>query len=108
MAREFNPADLQTITAANLNGLLPVDIIQSLNRAGRPEGASQAAMLDAKRTLFVGTALSMVALRQRHAQHTINRLPMFAEYDGSYWARPTIGLKRTFSPRLIQVETVED
>ncbi|QBN85156.1 small capsid protein-like protein [Phocid alphaherpesvirus 1] len=99
----FNPSDLSTITAANLKGLLPVQIINILNQSDHPRNASQSEIVDAQRTLLIGTSLSMVTLRQRHANNTIARVPMFAEYDGSFWARPTIGLKRTFSPRLTQI-----
>ncbi|ALL26055.1 small capsid protein [Canid alphaherpesvirus 1] len=99
----FNPADLKTITAANLRGLLPAQIITIINQSNHPNNASPAEILDAQRNLLIGTSLSMVALRQRHANHTIARVPMFAEYDGLFWARPTIGLKRTFSPRLTQI-----
>nr|BCB65308.1 small capsid protein-like protein [Walrus alphaherpesvirus 1] len=99
----FNPSDLKTITAANLRGLLPFQIINILNQSNYPKNASQDEILEAQRTLLIGTSLSMVTLHQRHANNIIARVPMFAEYDGSFWARPTIGLKRTFSPRLTQI-----
>ncbi|RXF09806.1 hypothetical protein EG877_16040 [Enterococcus faecalis] len=90
------------MTAQTLEGALPVDILLRLNRAtGLHMDAAEAHAIveDARRTLFIGTSLALVNLRHAHDKHLVERQPMFATSDYSSWARPTVGLKRTFCPR---------
>ncbi|AEM63949.1 VP26 [Suid alphaherpesvirus 1] len=98
----FDPNNPRTITAQTLEGALPVDILLRLNRAtGLQMDAAEAHAIveDARRTLFIGTSLALVNLRRAHDKHLVERQPMFATSDYSSWARPTVGLKRTFCPR---------
>ncbi|QPI70135.1 small capsid protein [Equid herpesvirus 6] len=100
----FDPSDPATIRAANFVKIVPADVMAILN-AARPlaEPLDERAMDEALRQLFMGTARAMVFLRQGHLGALVGRTPMFAEDDAAAWARPTIGLKRTFSPRLTQL-----
>lgn len=98
----LRPEQSRTITAQTLEGALPVDILLRLNRAtGLQMDAAEAHAIveDARRTLFIGTSLALVNLRHAHDKHLVERQPMFATSDYSSWARPTVGLKRTFCPR---------
>ncbi|QBM10865.1 Capsid protein VP26 [Caprine alphaherpesvirus 1] len=107
---KIDPSAPATITPDTLNGLLPVQILHVLNSADQPlrDGTTCEQVEAAKRNLLVGTSLGMVALRKRHEKSVVDRLPMFAAYDYAHWARPTIGLKRTFLPRVVQLAPEDD
>ncbi|AIL02942.1 small capsid protein [Equid alphaherpesvirus 3] len=100
----FDPSDPTTIRATNFVNIVPADVMAVLN-AARPlvEPFDDKTIDEALRQLFMGTARAMVFLRQGHLGALVGRTPMFAEDDAAAWARPTIGLKRTFSPRFTQL-----
>ncbi|AAR86126.1 small capsid protein [Bovine alphaherpesvirus 5] len=101
----IDPSAPATITPDTLRDLLPVQILHVLNAASRPlqDGTTPEQVSAARRNLLVGTSLAMVDLRRRHEKAVVPRVPMFATYDHAHWARPTIGLKRTFLPRVVQL-----
>ncbi|AVT50674.1 small capsid protein [Cervid alphaherpesvirus 1] len=101
----IDPSAPATITPDTLRDLLPVQILHVLNAADRPlqDDATPEQVDAARRNLLVGTSLAMVDLRRRHERAVVARVPMFATRDHAHWARPTIGLKRTFLPRVVQL-----
>ncbi|AII81199.1 capsid protein [Equid alphaherpesvirus 1] len=101
----FNPADPPNIKAANFKDMLPVDVITILNQNIDEldyTKYTEDEISEGLKQLFMGTARTMVSLRQRHLKALVRRSDMFAQNDASTWARPNIGLKRTFPPRFMQ------
>ncbi|AAC59540.1 small capsid protein [Equid alphaherpesvirus 4] len=101
----FDPWDPTNIKAANFKDMLPVDVMTILNQNIDEldyTKYSDDEINEGLKQLFMGTAKTMVVLRQRHLKALVRRSAMFAHNDASTWARPNIGLKRTFPPRFMQ------
>ncbi|ASW27071.1 small capsid protein [Beluga whale alphaherpesvirus 1] len=98
----FNVADPRSFTPDSMDQRTPEEILRALNRGNAAPDwrrVPQAEALEARRALLIGISLGMVTLRHRHEKNTLPREEMFAVRDPAEWARVTIGLKRTFSPR---------
>ncbi|AID52739.1 small capsid protein [Falconid herpesvirus 1] len=97
----FDPVNLDTYRLDLLKEVPLIDLINALNDLPvHTEFAGQKTQADARGIILKAIALGFATMRHRHDTHTLMRTPMFAMEDGASWARPTIGLKRTFPPGL--------
>ncbi|SCL76935.1 small capsid protein [Spheniscid alphaherpesvirus 1] len=105
--KAFDASNPDTYTPQAVQKLKSVDIIQVLNQikpCTNPFAKIPRKRLDeARRDLVLCLAVGLANTRRQHDDYVLARTQMFAcESDGASDMRPSVGLKRTFLPRLVQ------
>nr|AGY33348.1 ORF23 [Human alphaherpesvirus 3] len=98
----FDPSNPTTFSVEAIAAYTPVALIRLLNASGPLQPGHRVDIADARSIYTVGAAASAARARANHNANTIRRTAMFAETDPMTWLRPTVGLKRTFNPRIIR------
>ncbi|AAG27196.1 unknown [Cercopithecine alphaherpesvirus 9] len=98
----FDPSVPGTFSVDAIAANSPVALLQLVNASGPVISGVRFDIGHIRSIYTVGAAAAAARSRVNHNVNTIRRTAMFAETDAMTWLRPTVGLKRTFNPRIVR------
>ncbi|UJO49894.1 UL35 [anatid alphaherpesvirus 1] len=98
----FDPRRPETYTYEALSAVPFFALLMELNSVSGHANVRQNTVSAARLALIRALSAGLTTIRRANDDATLGRYPMFGRTDGASWVRPSFGLKRTFSPRIIR------